>query len=217
MFRKIRRFGKKLFLVPEGQPTKFEFTLYEGVSGRGGSPLPVKEQFLLLPKSEEPEPEKPEMVSAAEPIEEPVTEEPKMDEAEYPKDEPSEEGVTLVDETKPSVVIEGEVHVEGEAEIRAEEPEVEAPQPEPEIVEKKEEEPLPLQEIKITFNPESPFYTTARKIELEGTVAGLEIDKGYYMSIERLLEGNGKEFVGEALLSEGERTAVALPVLLRFN
>lgn len=195
-----------LFLV-NACATKFEFTLYEGVKGRGGSPMPVKTHYILLPKSDEPEVEKPEEVSAdPEPLEE-----TKMDKAEYPNDEaPAEEPEPVPEPQEP------EREDEKEGDLTLTNDEESEPEPEEIIEEKVPPEPPTFTNIVVTFDPESPQYTDI-KSTVSGSISGLQAGD-FYLSVERLVEGNGKEFVGEiALNPDGERTTDTLTELLHYQ
>lgn len=196
--------------------TTFEFSIIEGILGRGGSAIGVKEQYTLRTPSE-PEPtevseeatevsEDPIPSPAEVPAEEP---EPQPESEPAPEPEPAPESVVedVVEEAVEEITIDP---VEGEPALKVDGDVVVEEAVEPVVEEEPIEEAL-LQttNIKFTFEPPSPFF--GDKVGLSGFIEGLGTEPKYYLSVMRLVEGNGTEPVGEVNLTvDGERTVAQI-------
>ena len=187
--------------------TQFEFALLKGEKGRGGTPVGVKAPYELT-RIVEGEAAVEEVIDMPPEEEIPSTEIP--EEAPIEESQPEPEEIT----TEPDVVIEDpEVETAVKPEVKEEEVVVEPVVEEP-VAEEVIEEPTPAppdySNVVITFDPESPQQTSNR-VDLTGTVTGLP-DPEHFLMINRKVDGNGTEFVGEVGLAvDGERTVVSKP------
>jgi len=200
--------------------TQFEFALLKGEKGRGGTPVGVKAPYELT-RIIEGEAAVKKVIEMPPEEEIPSTEIP--EEAPIEESLPESEEITIEpDEGTPTLEVEGDVVIEDpvvepevEPEVKEEiviEPVVEKP-----VVEEVVEEPTPAppdySNVVITFDPESPQQTNNR-VDLTGTVTGLP-DPEHFLMVNRKVNGNGTEFVGEVGLTvDGERTVVSSPNVL---
>lgn len=197
--------------------TQFEFALLKGEKGRGGTPVGVKAPYELT-RIVEGEAAVEEVIDMPPEEEIPSTEIPEEAPIEESQPEP-EEITTEPDEGTPALEVKGDVVIEDpvvepEVEPEVEEEEVVEPVVEEPVAEEVVEEPTPAppdySNVVITFNPESPQQTNNR-VDLTGTVTGLP-DPEHFLMINRKVDGNGTEFVGEVKLTvDGERTVVSRP------
>jgi len=197
--------------------TQFEFALLKGEKGKGGTPVGVKAPYELT-RIVEAEAAVKEVIDMPPEEEIPSTEIPEEAPIEESQPEP-EEITTEPDEGTPALKVEGEVVIEDpvvEPEVKPEikEKEVVEPVVEEPVAEEVTEEPTPAppdySNVVITFNPESPQQTSNR-VDLTGTVTGLP-DPEHFLMVNRKVNGNGTEFVGEVELTvDGERTVVSRP------
>lgn len=198
--------------------TQFEFALLKGEKGRGGTPVGVKAPYELT-RIVEGEAAVEEVIDMPPEEEIPSTEIPEEAPIEESQPEP-EEITTEPDEDTPALKVEGDVVIEDpkvetavKPEVKEEEEVVEPVVEEP-VAEEVIEEPTPAppdySNVVITFDPESPQQTSNR-VDLTGTVTGLP-DPEHFLMLNRKVDGNGTEFVGEVGLAvDGERTVVSKP------
>lgn len=198
--------------------TQFEFALLKGEKGRGGTPVGVKAPYELT-RIVEGEAAVEEVIDMPPEEEIPSTEIP--EEAPIEESQPEPEEITIEpDEGTPALKVEGDVVIEDpevetavKPEVKEEEEVVEPVVEEP-VAEEVVEEPTPAppdySNVVITFDPESPQQTSNR-VDLTGTVTGLP-DPEHFLMVNRKVDGNGTEFVGEVELAvDGERTVVSKP------
>lgn len=188
--------------------TTYVFALFLGIRERGGMPLGLRSEYVLLRETKEEEP-------SAEEVTEVVEEE-------IPSDAEPAEAVAEV-ESQPEPEPESEPVPEPESEPVEPEPEpepvVEAveipPEPEePVVTEEQPEKPEPEPEKvdpHFVFEPEHPVSTDS-PVVVNGWIHGYEQIKGkeHWVKVNRRVEGNGTELVGDVPCTfEGER-AVAV-------
>lgn len=184
--------------------TQFEFALLKGEKGKGGTPVGVKAPYELT-----------RIVEGEAAVEEVIDMPPEEEipSTEIPEEAPIEESQP-VSQPEPEPEVEAVPEVEPVVEPEVKEEEVVEPVVEKPVAEEVTEEPTPAppdySNVVITFDPESPQQTNNR-VDLTGTVTGLP-DPEHFLMVNRKVNGNGTEFVGEVGLTvDGERTVVSKP------
>lgn len=200
--------------------TQFEFALLKGEKGRGGTPVGVKAPYELT-RIVEGEAAVKDVIDMPPEEKIPSTEIPEEAPIEESQPEPEEITIDPVEDT-PALKVEGDVVIEDpevETAVKPEVKEEEVVEPivEEPVAEEVIEEPTPAppdySNVVITFDPESPQQTSNR-VDLTGTVTGLP-DPEHFLMVNRKVDGNGTEFVGEVGLAvDGERTVVSKPIAL---